>query len=56
VEAIFAEEDVPSEHASFDALNAELARVFPAITAREAALPDAEEWKERSGKLAFLER
>jgi len=40
------------------ALNAELARVagWPAITKRKAPLPDAEEWKDRTGKLVHLNR
>lgn len=56
VEAIYAESDVPAEHAAFIELNSELARVFPVIAAREQPLPDHEQWKTRSGKLEFLQR
>jgi ferredoxin len=37
-------------------LNAELAKAWPPITRRKAALPDAEEWKDRTGKLGELIR
>ena len=35
-------------------LNAELAKKWPSITKRKAPLPDAEEWKDRTGKLDQL--
>ena len=39
------------------ALNAELALLgWPVITHRREALPDAEDWKDKVGKLAELER
>jgi len=56
VEAIYADADVPQAQSAFIALNAELARVFPVITAREEPMPDAQEWKNRARKLEFLER
>jgi len=37
-------------------LNAELAKKWPSITKRKAALPDADEWKDKSGKLGELIR
>ncbi len=54
--AIFAEEDVPSDQQSYTALNAELARQWPSITKRRAALADAEEWNGKTGKLPLLQR
>ncbi len=54
--AIFAEEDVPSDQQSYTALNAELSRQWPSITKRRAALPDAEEWNGKTGKLPMLQR
>lgn len=55
-EAIFAEDDVPAAQAAFVALNAELAKSWPPIVARKAALPDADEWKGKADKLGLLER
>ena len=37
VEAIFAEDDVPPDQRDFTALNADLAKVWPAITEKKAA-------------------
>ena len=54
--AIFAEEDVPRDQQSYTALNAELSRQWPSITKRRAALPDAEEWNGKTGKLPMLQR
>jgi ferredoxin len=56
VNAIYAEEDVPAGQEAFTALNAELAKVWPVITDKKDALPDAEQWKEVKDKLQQLER
>ncbi|HKO89308.1 MAG TPA: ferredoxin FdxA [Burkholderiales bacterium] len=56
VNAIYAEEDVPPAQRSFIALNAELARDWPAITDRKEALPEAEKWKDTPDKLQYLQR
>jgi ferredoxin len=56
VNAIFAEEDVPADQKAFIALNAELSRGWPSITDKKDALSDAEQWKDVSGKLQYLER
>ncbi|MET0679746.1 MAG: ferredoxin FdxA [Burkholderiales bacterium] len=56
VNAIYAEEDVPAGQESFTALNAELAKLWPVITDKKDALPDAEQWKDVKEKLAHLER
>jgi ferredoxin len=55
-EAIFAEDDVPENQRAFIALNAELARQWPAIIERKAPPADADEWKGVGGKLRYLER
>ena len=55
-EAILAEDDVPPEQQAFIALNAELAKVWPAIVERKDALPDAEGWNHKPDKLELLER
>ena len=56
VEAIFAEDDVPEGQKSFIALNAELAKQWPAIIERKAPPADAEEWRGVADKLRHLQR
>jgi len=55
-EAIFAEDDVPESQEKFIALNAELAKTWPAITEIKAAPADAKEWDGMPDKLKYLER
>jgi len=56
--AIYAEEDVPRDQEHMIALNAELSRLptWRPLTKRKDALPDADEWKDKPGKLDMLER
>ena len=54
--AIFAEEDLPADQLAFIKLNAELSPQFKSITKRKAALPDADYWNGKAGKLAQLEK
>ena len=54
--AIFAEEDLPSDQLAFIKINAELTPKFKSITKRKAALPDADDWNGKPGKLDQLER
>ncbi|NMM10332.1 MAG: ferredoxin family protein [Polaromonas sp.] len=58
VNAIYAEEDLPADQLQFIKLNAELSRAagWTSITKRKDALPDAEEWKDKTGKLPELKR
>jgi ferredoxin len=56
VNAILPEEDVPTHQQAFTRLNAELAVKWPSITKRKAPLPDADDWKDRTGKLGELAR
>ncbi|WP_205229947.1 ferredoxin FdxA [Azospira oryzae] len=55
-EAIFAEDDVPVEQRHMIELNAELARQWPAITQRQSAPADADEWNGKPDKLKLLQR
>ena len=55
-QAIFSEDEVPAGMENFIELNAELAEVWPNITEKKDALPDAEEWDGKTGKVADLER
>src|SRR5690606_36891727 len=54
--AIFAEDEVPEDQQQFIELNAELADIWPNITEKKDALPDAEEWDGVPDKLQHLER
>jgi ferredoxin len=56
VNAIYSEDEVPEAQNEFIELNAELSRQWPNITEMKEAMPDAEEWKDKAGKLAQLQR
>jgi ferredoxin len=58
VNAIYAEEDVPADQIAFIKLNVELSQAagWKSITKRKEPLPDAEEWKDKTGKLSELIR
>ena len=56
VEAIFAEDDVPSEQKQYLAINAELAKLWPAIIEKKPAPADADDWKDVKEKAHLLER
>lgn len=56
VNAIFPSEEVPEDQKNFIELNAELAKKWPVITASKESLPDADDWKDKVGKLKYLER
>lgn len=54
--AIFSEDELPEGQEQFAALNAELSKIWPVITEVQDAMPDADEWNGKAGKLALLER
>ena len=54
--AILPEEDVPGNQQQFIQINADLAKTWPSITKRKDPLPDADEWKDKTGKLDQLIR
>ncbi len=54
--AIFSDDEVPEGQEGFIALNAELAKEWPVITNVRPALPDADDWNGKEGKLELLER
>jgi len=56
VGAIYTEEDVPADQQQFIAINAELAKLWPVITKRQAALPDADDWAKVAAKQHLLDR
>jgi ferredoxin len=54
--AIVPAEDLPPDCAHFQALNADLARLWPTITESRAPSADSRDWDGKPGKLALLER
>ena len=56
VEAIFAEDDVPTDQRDYTALNAELAKAWPVITEKKDAPADADEWAKVKDKRKLIER
>jgi ferredoxin len=54
--AIFAEDRLPAGQETYAALNAELARLWPVITRKKPAPADADDWKDVTAKLRFLQR
>lgn len=56
VKAICAQDDLPEKHKDYYlALNERLSKQWPTITKRKDPLVDAEKWKEKKGKLQYLE-
>ncbi|RZF24445.1 ferredoxin family protein [Paraburkholderia sp. UYCP14C] len=56
VDAIVSSEDIAEDQLAFVELNAALAKQWPAIDARQAPLPDADEWKDVQSKLRYLQK
>ncbi len=56
VEAIYSEDELPAGQESFLELNRELAAEWPVITEMKDPPEDADEWREVSDKLQYLER
>lgn len=54
VNAIFIESDLPADQLSFTALNARLAKKWPAIVSAKPALPDAEQMRTVKNKRSLL--
>jgi ferredoxin len=55
-DSIFADDEVPEGQEQFLKLNAELAQKWPVITQIGDVPADADEWKDKPGKLQLLER
>jgi len=56
VEAIYAEDDLPSDQRQFIELNSELAKLWKPILMKKDAPADANEWKEVKNKIQLLHR
>ncbi len=54
VDAIYPDDEVPPDQQDFIALNAKLAKKWPAITTKKTAPSDAEEWKTVKDKRQYL--
>ena len=48
--------DVPPEQQSFTAINAELSKAWKPIIERKPAPADADDWKDVTDKMQYLER
>ncbi len=55
-EAIFSEDDLPSNQSHFLKLNEELSAEWPVITEQREPLDDADDWDGKPGKFDLLER
>ncbi len=55
VNAIYAEEDLPADQQHFTQINRDAARDWPVISKRKQPLPDAEKWKDVTGKFSTLQ-
>jgi ferredoxin len=56
VNAIYAEDDVPSDQKEFIALNAELSQKWPTLTSMKPAPADAKSWEGVLNKRQYLEK
>ena len=56
VDAIYADDELPEDQEEFLEINAELSQQWEVITEMKEALPDAEEWANKSGKRDLLDR
>ena len=56
VDAIYSEDELPADQVEFLTLNQELAETWPNITEMKDAPPDADDWREVTGKAKYLER
>ena len=56
VDAIYADDEMPEGQEAFLKLNEELSQNWPVITEIGDVPADADDWKEKSGKIDLLER
>ena len=54
VEAIFADDDVPEDQQEYIEINARLAKIWPIITEKKDAHPDADKFKDETNKRKLL--
>lgn len=56
INAIVSDSDITDSQRDFIALNAELSKQWPRITAKKTPLPDADEWRDKPNKRDLLEK
>ncbi len=56
VEAIYSEDELPAGQEHFMQLNADLSQDWPVITEMKDAPDDADEWRDVTDKLQYLEK
>jgi ferredoxin len=56
VQAIYEQSDLPTEEASFIALNAEQAKLWPSIVDKRPPAADADKWAKVLQKIQFLSK
>lgn len=56
INAIYSEDDLPENQKKFIAINAELSKNWPVITAKKDAPSDAKQWENIPDKLQYLEK
>ncbi|HFL8794996.1 MAG TPA: ferredoxin FdxA [Candidatus Azosocius sp. HAIN] len=56
VEAIYSDDDLPSDQQIFLDINAELSKKWPKISETKGCLFDAEKWENVLSKIEYLER
>jgi ferredoxin len=56
VEAIYSEDELPAGQEAYLKLNEELSQDWPVITEMKDPPEDADEWREVTDKLQYLER
>ena len=56
VDAIMCDEDVPEDMNELIELNAELSKIWPVLNEIKPPPEDADEWKEKTDKIQYLER
>ncbi len=55
VEAILADDEILDKDKDIIIINERLSKIWPVITNKKNALPDAEKWKNVKGKIKYLE-
>jgi len=56
INAIYAEDDLPSEMTQFIEINADLSKKWPVITEKKDPPADAADWEDKPNKLDLLDR
>ena len=54
VNAIYAEDEVPADEIEFIEINEKYSKIWPNISEKKDALPDAEKWAESNNKIEVL--